>query len=294
MINNLELDLAEDVEFKDIYIGFKSENFRVKLGNIKIPFSLDTYSSSKYASFMEDSLTDTFVENRKFGGELKISQKSGKSRANIFLGIFQNSIDENRDDDDEVQRAILKTTYGYKLGKKHILHLGASYLYSNFDGNSRRYKQDSVFEDIENRLINLKIVNIDSTHDFGLETLYINRSFHFQAEFFNSAVNDYMFSGFYAQMGYFLFGGSKKFKLKDAKFSKPKAKNDLEIAFRYSNLNLTELEDVDKTQEEYNFALNWYINKNLKLLTNYNITYPNNYKYDGMYQSLQTRMLILF
>jgi phosphate-selective porin OprO/OprP len=285
-----ELDFADEVSFKDVYLGYGFNGFRVKVGNMKIPFSMETYSSSKYSPFMESSLVDTLTENRKLGSEVSLSAKVDKHRTNIFFGVFKNSIDEERDDDDKRTRGVVKATYGYKLGKGEKVHIGTSYMYTDFYDDNRRYKHKSRIEEIEEKLLNVNFKNVENTEDFGFETLYLKDSFHFQAEYLESHLDKYKLFGYYAQVGYFLFGGKKKFKLGEAKFSNAKNSDDLEIALRYSRLDLRDV--VEEYQEKWDLALNWHISKNVKLLTNYSAVYPNHY-IDKFY-SAGARVMFLY
>jgi phosphate-selective porin OprO/OprP len=287
-----EFDFADEVSFKDFYFGYDGDWFQVKAGNIKIPFSLQTYSSSKYSPFMEDSLVETFTENRKLGSEISLFTKFDKHRANLFFGLFENSIDEQREDKDRRTRSVVKTTYGYKFEKGEKVHFGISYMHTNFYGDNRRYKHKSEIEEIENRLLNLNLKNIDSTNDIGFETLYLKNSFYFQAEYLKSYIDKYELYGFYSQVGYFLFGGKKKFSLKEAKFNNPKNSDALEIALRYSKLDLTDIEKIEEFQEEWNLALNWHIDKKIKLLTNYSVVYPNHYV--EKFYSAGARLMLLY
>ena len=301
----LAIDGSDDIEFKDNYVGYKNKiddlnfNYRLKLGNMKVPFSFDAYAGSKYSSFMESPLTDTLTQNRKVGIEALLSQKDKYQRANLYLGTFINSIDEQRDDDEGVSRNVVKATYSYKFEKNHVIHVGSSFLYSDINGENVKYSQESESSLIQDKYISTKVKDVDNTKDLSLEALYINDSFHAQAEYVQSRVNassnNYSFDGYYAQAGYFLFGSSKTFKQADSKFSgKNIIDNDVELAFRYSYLDLNDKDEQGGTQKDYNFALNWYINRNLKFMTNYIIAYPNSDDYDGALSLVQARVALTF
>ena len=75
-------DTNDYIKYKDNYIGYKNKikpmglSYRFKVGNIKVPFSLDSYTNSKYSTFMESPLTDTLTQSRKIGIEGLFSIKS--------------------------------------------------------------------------------------------------------------------------------------------------------------------------------------------------------------------------
>jgi len=303
--NYLNSDEDNELEFKDNYIGYKNKSkyldlsYRFKVGNTKVPFSLDSYSGSRYSSFMESPLTDTFTQNRKLGIEGLFSKKVNNHKVNLFLGAFKNSIDEKRDDDIDKIRKAIKTTYSYKFSKNHLLHFGGSYLYSKINDDNIKYSQEAESNLILHKYISTKVKNVDTTKDTELELLYIKNSFHFQAEYIQSKVNtdvdDYSFSGYYAQVGYFLFGSSKNFKTTNSKFSGKKMNNkDVELALRYSKIDLNDKDEQGGVQKDYNLGVNWYFNKNIKLMSNYIIAYPKSDEYNGKFRILQGRIAISF
>ncbi|MBU0721178.1 hypothetical protein KJ877_07540 [bacterium] len=310
----LEVDLAnfgdgnkenDEAEYKDNYIGHKNKvdyldlSYRIKVGNIKVPFSFDSYAGSKNSTFMESPLTDTLTQNRKIGIETLFFKKDKNQRINLFLGTFINSIDETNDGEEQKTRYAIKTTYEYKFAKNHIFHFGASYLYSDIDGDNVKYSQEAESNLIRDKYVSTKVKNVIITKDSALEALYINNSFHFQAEYIQSEVDaqsdDYTFNGYYAQVGYFLFGSSKTYKQSSANFSANKIiDNEVEIAFRYSFVDLNDKDEQGGTQKDYNFALNWYISKNLKLMANYIQAYPLSDTYNGDFNLFQARTVISF
>ena len=301
----VEVDVSDDVEFKDNFIGFQNKltltdsDYRFKLGNIKVPFSFDAYTGSKNSSFMESPLTDVLTQSRKLGFEGLVSNTYENHRINAFFGILTNSIDEEREKEAQKVREVAKVTYSYKFDKNKLVHFGASYLYSDVNGDKVTYKQEAESDIIRDKFVSTKVKNVNESKDLGIEALYIDDSFHFQAEYVQSKLDalsdDYIFSGYYAQVGYFLFGSTKDFKRKSSKFSSKGIKyGDVELAFRYSFIDLNDKDEQGGTQKDYNFAANWYISKNLKIMANYIIALPQSDDYDGRFQLAQARGILTF
>lgn len=308
-----EIDLAkygndstsDEIDYKDNYIGYKTKSnesgfsYRIKAGNIKVPFSLDFYAGSKYSSFMESPLTDTLTQGRKLGVETLFSKESNKQRVNLFLGAFQNSINEEKDNEAQKNRYATRITYDYKFSKKHLLHFGGSYLYSDIDGDNVKYNQEAESNLVREKYVSTKVKNVNTTQNRSLEALYVNNSFNFQGEYMQTNVDslsaEYTFNAYYAQVGYFLFGSSKQYKTSTSKFSsKNISNNEVELAFRYSFIDLNDKDELGGTQKDYNFALNWHLNKNLKLMSNYIIAYPSSDKYNGSFNVFQARAVLSF
>ena len=317
----LEYSFTGNNNFKDIYLGYKDKwhyiesDYRVKAGNIKIPFSLDSYSSSKNITFMERALTDAFSDNRQLGVELLLSKKVDKSHLNLFGALYTNSIDENIDDETLKSGYAVRGTYAYKFNKYHLLSLGAAYQSRSMEGDSIKFNQGAESKYVNKKYVSVTIKGVDSVSKANIEALYINNEYSLQAEYTHSFVDalnertsmqNYNFYAYYLQASYFLVGVGKRYKFKTATLGKikPKREGAVELAMRYSYINLNDTTQDKKeeggTQNDYTFALNWYVNREMKVMLNYIIAEPDVYKtdpedsYQGLYQVLQARVLFSF
>ena len=317
----LEYSFTGPNSFKDIYIGYENHtnvidtDYRVKMGNIKIPFSLERYSTSKNITFMERSLTDAFSENRKLGVELLLSKKIDNSRVNIFTALYTNSIDENRDDERVKNGYSLRTTYSYKFAKRHLLSFGFAYQGRDMNGEDVKFNQGAEAKFVNKKYVSATVKDVQNLTKLNLEALYIYDKYSLQAEYTNTMVEaynnrtslqNYNFDAYYIQGSYFLVGKGRKYKFKTATLGKIKPNRDgaVEIAARYSSINLNDTTQDKKeeggTQDDVTFGLNWYINKETKIMFNYIIAKPDVYKdapedsYQGLYQLVQGRVLFSF
>ena len=294
------------LKFKDNFIGYKYNlgyidlDYKVKLGNIKVPFSLDSYAGEKASTFMESPLTNALTQTRKLGIEALSSNNYYNHRTNIFVGIFGNSMDDKRRTTQAQKiRKLVKTTYNYKPYKNQFVHFGASYLYSDINGDSLTYQQEAESDIIRMKYVSTSIADTKNTKNLSLEALYLYDSFHLQAEYIQSKIaalaNSYSFNAYYAQVGYFLFGSTKDFERGTSTFTSKNIKNgDIELAFRYSFIDLNDKDKQGGTQKDYNFAANYYMTKNLKLMANYIIAAPSSSLYDGTFSLAQARLVMSF
>ncbi len=306
LLYEIEYSLTGNNHYKDIYIANKGKikplgmKYRVKLGNIKVPFSLESYSSSKYISFMERSLGDTFCESRKLGAEFLLSKKIKDHRINLFGALLSNSVDERRDKEVEKQKYVSRLTYGYKFEKNHLLHLGGSFIYTDANRDTIQYSQLSESDMINDKYVSVKVKDVDNTKKYALETLYINDRFSFQSEYFSSSidslVDSYNFEGYYLQGSYFILGSGKKFKRSTSTLSKIKPNKDgaVELAFRYSHVDLNDKDEAGGIQDDISYGVNYYVSKELKFMLNYVLARPQSDRYDGQLQILQARALFAF
>ena len=311
----LEYSFTGKNKYKDNFIGYKDKfrksaiSYRVKFGNIKVPFSLERYTSSKNLTFMERSLVDAYGEGRKFGVELLVSKKIYNSRINIFLSAFANSIDEKKNDEEEKYGYSLRGTYAYKFRKNHLFSVGMGYYEQDINGEKVKFTQGAEAEFVNNEYASASVKNVSKLKKINLEMLYIYDNYSFQGEYTKAALNainksdvgeytDYNFDGYYLQGSYFLFGKGKRYKLSTSTLGKikPYSGGSLELAMRYSHVNFNNKdEDNNGAQSDYSFGVNYYFTKELKFMLNYIIAQPEETKeYDGLLNVLEARVLVTF
>ncbi len=142
---------------------------------------------------------------------------------------------------------------------------------------------------------------MDSTEKRNIELLYINNKYSVQAEYTNTEVkalkDTYNFNAYYLQGSYFLIGKGRKFKFSDSTLAKikPNSSGAVEFAIRYSYIDLNDKDESGGTQRDINYGLNWYINREIKLMVNYVVSEPKGTDdYDGLLQIIQARVLFAF
>lgn len=294
-------------KYKDVYIGYENSiksidtKYRVKFGNIKIPFSLEGYTSSKYNTFMERSLNDVFGDSRKIGGEVLLSTGLGEGRVNLFGSVFSNSIDERINDAESRPGYAGRVTYGYKFGKNHIFSLGGGIMNQDISAGEIKLKQESESAWILDKYVSVKVQDVDTLVKQNMEALYINEGFSLQAEYSSASVNalkdDYHFDAYYVQGSYFIIGNGRRYKLDTSTLAKVKPNRDgsVELAFRYSQLDLNDKDEHGGMQTDYTYGINWYISNELRLMLNYIVAQPQGTDdYDGLLQIVQGRVLFAF
>ena len=250
---------------------------------------------------MERSLIDAYADGRKMGAELLIGQKFNKNRINFFVATYANSIDQKQNNDIEQPGSSMRFTYAYKEKKHHIFSCGVGLSTQDMKGEKVKFKQSSESAWMPNNYVKVTVKNVDIITKKNIEALYISDKYSFQAEYTNaslSALKDaYSFDGYYVQGSYFLLGNGRIYKTKTSTLSKvkPNRGGALELAVRYSYLNLNDKSEQNGEQTNYNFGLNMYISSEIKVLFNYIIAHPKESPdYDGQLQIFQSRVLFAF
>ena len=293
--------------YKDVYIGYQdkilSDSFyRIKMGNIKIPYSLQRYTSSKNLSFMERPLgDDAFSIGRKLGLEIFLHTKLEQHLFGLFLASYTNSIDERKHNEPNRPGNSIRVTYTYKFSKRHLLHIGIAFLTEDLKNNQLHYKQGSESKIMNEKYVSTKIESVDNRNLQNLDIMYLNNKYYFEAAYMDSTVaaqkGDYHFYSYFLQGSYFFIGRGKRFNTKESKFSKIKTTKGgaLELALRYSYINLNDKNEQGGEQTNYNFSLNWYLTTEFKVMMNYIRALPEGTDdYNGVLNIYQMRLLFAF
>ena len=290
----LQLDFAGgSIGFKDAYIDFAKVpgigNFRV--GHFKEPFRLEALTSSKYMTFMERSMHMPFSQERNSG--FMIFNSLMDDKVGYQLGVFRAADEYGNDKDANDGYSITSRISALPINNSeanHLLHIGAAYSYRKPD--SRTYE---VQTRAENHL-GPKYVStgtIDSVDNIGLiggELAWVKGPLSIQGEVVMAGVNqvakstaqDNSFMGFYGQVSYFLTGESRSYKNYMVGFSRVKPNNNmggddggigaLELALRYSGINLEDENILGGEMSNIGIGLNWHFNPVTRVMINYIMT----------------------
>jgi len=279
-----EYSITGSNRWKDVYLEYQLlPDYFIKVGNIKKAIGLEALTSSKYNSFMERALTQTFMDKRKLGIEFKHPFKYNQHHYTLTVGAFGKSLDEWLESESSATSYVARTTYAHKWSKKTWLHLGLATQYNDYDEATLKLNTTPEADLFDRNLVSTKIKNVDTTHLWGLEAAMVWNAFSLQGEYFDMEVRnsstDYKFKSGYLQMSYFLTGESKNYKVKKGTFSRIKPKSTFspkgwglgawEVAARVSYLDIDDKDEQESIEKNYTLGVNWYATKNVRVMTNY-------------------------
>ncbi len=283
----IEYSFTNDGEFKDLYYGYSPQNSNLTFifGQSKIPFSIEALTSSKYNTFMERSTLNSLIPDRKVGA--KISYNNSKKHLfgyGATIGAFSSSVEDISDNDGEY--IISSRLYGARyFDKDSFYHFGFSALYSDNQGKKLKLRARPESH-MAKKFLKTKIKGVDSSTIYGAEMVVGLDSLTFESEYLYDSIDsskqgDYSFSGWYAQIGYFLTGEHKRYSLKEGIFKRVKVDNPasgsnylkgaIESAFRVSYLDLNDKDERGGESYIYTFALNWYLTNHFRTLLDYSV-----------------------
>jgi phosphate-selective porin OprO/OprP len=261
---------------------------------MKEPFSLESLTSLKALTFMENALPVlAFAPGRNIG--IRRHTAALDQRTTWAVGAFLNtgSFSDVGEATDQIDEALgwdltARITYlpWYKDHGRKLLHLGLSYMHRiayNSDTQAEiRARPESRLTD--ERLVDTGRFLVDSTDLINSEFAIVHGPFSFQAEYFHAFVNadqldDADFWGFYLFGSYFLTGEHRSYGRGRGTFSQLEPQHHFrpltggwgawELAARFSYIDLND--ESIQGGKEFNFTvgLNWYLNPKYRLMFNY-------------------------
>ncbi|HHT9116439.1 MAG: porin [Planctomycetes bacterium] len=295
--NNIDFKMEYDFagggrpSFTDVFVELKEipvvGNFKV--GHFKEPFSLEELTSSNYITFMERSLPNVFAPARNTG--MMLHNTLADKRMTWATGVFRNADDFGDSEGNE------STEGGYSFsgrltglpwyeeeGRK-LLHTGIGYSYQNAFQNEIRYRQRPEMGMADRFVDTGTIKDAEATHLFGPELALVYGPFSLQTEYIFANVDledgggsDPEFSGFYVYGSYFLTGENRRYSTKSGSFDMVKPKKifkwgeslgAIELAARYSALDLADEAISGGRLQDTTVGVNWYLNPNMRIMLNY-------------------------
>ncbi|WP_198265229.1 porin [sulfur-oxidizing endosymbiont of Gigantopelta aegis] len=328
----LELDFAEnEVDLKKAqltYGGIKDNDITV--GFQRVAFGLENTASSRYTTFMERGLTDTFSPDRNLGVAWRYT---GWDWGQFKVGAYiPNTIDSTSEDDiDAGETTHRSDAYNY-VGRftvvpinlsNQVLHLGVSAAYTNFSnvdsGDAIRYRARPESH-LSQRLVTTgKFYDPDNSKTYGLEAAYSGYGFLLQSEYVGVSTkgyydddklrneDTYKYDSWYVSAAYMLTGETHAYRRKGGTFGNVMPDHPLskggwgawEIAGRFSSIDLNDNGEKGGQLDDFTFGVNWYMENNLKLMFNYIRYDADSYEEYPKYEDqddniLQTRLQWFF
>ncbi len=278
-----QLDFAGNkVSIKDFYMGYQGfDRVKITLGNQKEPFSLEELTSSKYITFMERALPNTFAPGRNTGLSVSTHGEKWGARAGYFFDGVKNDSSPKSQGWGLTGRA----HYAPIMEKERVVHLGAGASYRGSDGdNEIRFRARPESHITSTRLVDTgTISNYENQALFNLEGAVMFGPFSAQGEYMPSSAetsgagSDPDFTGYYLFGSYFITGEHRPYKMSSGTFGRVKPASIVgqgghgawELAARYSSIDLTDSGINGGQEDNITVGLNWYATPNIRFMANY-------------------------
>jgi phosphate-selective porin OprO/OprP len=272
--------VASDGYLDDIYLSYVGERTVWIFGQQQEPFSLEQMTSNLATTFMERSLPNGLVP----GASVGISFLTTRNRWILSAGLFSGNIANEKEVSDQ---GFSFTGRGIFRPERHdgwLYHLGASFSYRPIPGGNSIYFRNGP----ESGLSSVRYVNTGDIQEsqyltrVGLEGAFAKGPLSLQAEFLGAFVDrtsgfeNLAFYGWYTYVSWFVTGESRRYLQREGLFAYPKVKSKwgaVELAVRYSTLNLNDGPITGGQERNLTFGINWYIRPRVRLMANYILVY---------------------
>lgn len=300
----LEMDFAQPgrPSFLDVWGAINELPVvgQLKIGNFFEPIGLERLTSNRFAPFLERNLPDQPFDPQRNPG-IAVQNMWGDKRGVWTLGVFRPRIDNF---DDAVTdsgdwaydgRFTWMPWYDEESGGRYYMHLGTAHSYrrtTNRTISFRAQPEARLGASDPNVPFFIDTGNIAAL-DYQLheiEFAWSIGSLYLQAEYFLVPVGQIngpslLFTGWYAQAGYFLTGEHRPFRRETATFDRVKPHTEFfrvrtnsgvakgwgawEIATRISQADLTDANIGGGRLTDLTVGLNWYLTPYMRLQSNY-------------------------
>lgn len=308
----LQYDFAKigEVSFKDVYMGLDKIPglpMGLLLGQFKQPVSLEELTSSNYVTFMERSQANGFVPSRETGVQLHGLALEG-DRLSWAASMYRTADAVGKATGDGVYNFAGRLTgLPWRTDAGDLLHLGAS--------ATRRESPDETFTvDLqpESHLMpeySTLELPASSWVVLGGEAATVVGSLSLQGEYLAAMVNgtrggpDATLGSFYVEASFFLTGEKRPYRNTLAAFGRVRPKRPfgvdgglgaLELAARFSRMDLNDGDVQAGDMNAGTFAANWYLNPNARIMLNYVLSDGDSPGATGVSHAVQTRVQVAF
>lgn len=305
------------ISFRDVYLQVKELPLlgNVRVGHFKEPLSLEEMTSSRFITFMERSLCNTFVP--AFDTGVMALNNTENERATWQFGVFAAGQDTPPyitedsavagDGTAGAARATWTPWYDEATAGRGLLHLGCGYRYIDLTSSTQRVRARPEVA-VGPYVVDTRIGGVDTlTGVQNLQTVvpevaFVYGPFSVQAEYFaaqytrDEGLTNPMFRGGYIFASYFLTGENRGYDRKIGRFDRVKpytnffrvrttdgsietGKGAWEVAYRYSWIDLDEGGILGGIAADHTIGLNWYLNPYTRMMLDYvhsNVSSQNN------------------
>jgi phosphate-selective porin OprO/OprP len=296
-------EFGSDWGFKDVWVEGREGGLRVwghylgklRVGQMREPFSLERQTSSFFTGFAERSLpVQAFAPGHNIG--TMVHDVGANKRMTWAVGLF--SFGRSNEDNASTSTLSLTTRWTflpmYRNEGRRLIHFGGSFSTRSPTSGDTRYfsRPEARFAQI---LVDTGDMDVSQTKLFGFEYASVHGPMWIQAEYIRADLDaqllgDPTFMGSYGQVGFSLTGDVRAYKQNSGVFGRMepdknyrggnpfKKKNGgaWEIVGRVSRVDLTDAEVDGGILTDISAALNWYVNPTTRIVLNYIYASPKN------------------
>ena len=268
----VQYDFAGDGEMKDMYIKYTgSEAGNIWIGQSSPAMFLDSYTSSKWTTFIERGVVNSFAADRELGLGF---QRAGDNYS-FYTSVTGDNMKRDEEGDDSASYAA-RLTISPLHESGSVVHLGFTAAYEDLNEASKGFgARPGSNVDGGIKLVKSSVASADGRSSYGVELAMVAGSFSAQAEHVIVEVDahqlaDEEYSASYGQVSFFITGESRSYYVDGGIFDAPNSmKNSWEVAARYEEMDLSDsTASLSGELETSTLGVNFYPNKNIRFALN--------------------------
>ncbi len=264
---------------KDAYIKYKGlKPAALSVGNLKVPFSLEELTSSKYVTFMERALPNVLAPGRRLGARVDAHGDYWTFAAGIYGDQVQGDVSDEGDEPWEIGGRV---TFAPLHEKTRVLHLGVGAVFADPNDDTIRIRQRPESHVTNARFVDTGTLDVEDFWRVGPEVALVYGPFAVQGEYMRVGINrdsgeDLDFDGWYVEGSYFLTVETRQYNPKTRSYRRVKPKHNLgdggygalQIGVRYSTIDLTDEDVLGGEEDNITIGLNWHVNPYIRFMFN--------------------------
>ncbi len=314
MSYKMEMDFAvrdpQDLSLiaaRDVYLQVKELPVlqHIRVGHFKEPLSLDQMISSRFITFMERSLPDTFIPGFNTGAST--FGYTENERVTWAIGVFAAGQDTPpyvaedatlaNDGTAGTARITWTPWYDEATDGRRLLHLGMGCRYCDLTASTQRIRTRAEVGVgpcvVDTRIGPLDTLDhVHSAWTAVPEIALVYGPFSMQAEYFlhgynrDTGYSDPTFHGGYVLSSFFLTGECRAYNRREGRFERIKpfenffrvrdqagaiytGRGAWELTYRYSWIDLDQGGIAGGAASDHTFGVNWYLTPYARLMLNY-------------------------
>ncbi|MBL8813103.1 MAG: hypothetical protein JNM43_23245 [Planctomycetaceae bacterium] len=293
----------------DLWITFREVPIvnNLRIGNVKEPIGFEHLTSSRYLEFMERSYNQdifTGAFNNGFTPGVVVWDNWAEEHGTWSTGVFKNNSNGFGYGIGDGEYAwTSRVTYlpWFEDEGRYLTHLGVSGSVRDPNNHQAQYRARGSLRNgmggVNPTLSNTGLFNTTEVEMAGLEFVHQMDSLMFQAEYMGAwnhksigngtsaplgaQLGDVYVYGWYAETLYFLTGEHREYEKKSGVFGRVIPKNNygkcgylgaFQVGARYNQLCLVDSGMDGGRLDDVTLGLNWFLNPNLKIQSNYTYT----------------------
>lgn len=272
----------------------KAGDFR--LGQFKTPVGWDENESLSAQTFLQRSLPGSAIyEGRRLG----VDWTYGGIKDLTLVGAYYNGGDLNGDNDGHSYAG--RIVYTPVHTDTDVIHVGGAVSREFRDSGTVKIGTTPEAGLTDTHLVTTgMLTNVNAIDRLGVEAGWMHGPFYAQGEYLRvnaqrtEGVSDFTGDGYYVFGAWMLTGESRAYQ--DTYFTNVIPRHTygaVEVAVRYSQLDLRDHMVQGGTQRDWTLGLNWYVGQHLKLQADYVWAHANESPANAYVSSLRPRVLEL-